>query len=138
MSTRVAGSEERYDSTTDKEDLQTKIQLTSNVAIEHEAYLESVQPENINSSDSEDDLDSSSPIYDEIYDTSDNQGVITFANFTSLEFSALYDLIAEHITVNWNVDRGRQSTVEGKAIFMFALSVIKWLKNGMRRLSHGS
>ena len=34
MSKTVAGSEGCYDPTTDKEDLQTKIQLTINVAIE--------------------------------------------------------------------------------------------------------
>ena len=125
MSKKVAGSEGRYDPTNDKEGLANKIQSAINVAIEHEAYLESVQPETVDSSDSDDDLDSSSPIFDEVYDTSGNQGVITLTNFTSIEFSALYDLIAEHVTVNWNVGRGRKSTYEGKDVFMLALSVVK-------------
>ena len=106
-------------------DLKSKINSAINVAIEHEAYLESVKTDNVDSSDSDDDLDSSSPIFDEVYETSGNQGVITLTNFTSLEFFALYDLISEHVAMNWNVGRGRKSVFEGKDVFMLAISVVK-------------
>ena len=108
MSNRFVATAGQHEPKSGMKDLKSIIHSAINVAIEHEAYLESVQPELVDSSDSEDELDFSSSIFDEVYDTSGNQGVITLTNFTSLEFSALYDLISEHVTTNWNVGRGRK------------------------------
>ena len=122
---RAKGQQAPRDVNNDRSNLSSMIQSAISVAMEHEAHLESMQPESVDLSDSDDDLDSPSPIFDEVYNSSGNEGLITLTNFNALEFSALYDYVSDHVTTNWNVGRGKKSKFTGKDVFLLAVSVVK-------------
>ena len=114
---RAKGQQAPRDVNNDRSNLSSMIQSAISVAMEHEAHLESMQPESVDLSDSDDDLDSPSPIFDEVYNSSGNEGLITLTNFNALEFSALYDYVSDHVTTNWNVGRDKKSKFTGKDVF---------------------
>jgi hypothetical protein len=109
---RAKGQQGARDVNNDRSNLSSIIQLDISVSIEHKAHLEAMQPETIDLSDSDNDLDSLSPIFDEVYNTTGNEGLVN-----SLKFSALYDLVADHVTTNWNVGRDKKSKFTGKDVF---------------------
>ena len=109
---RAKGQQGARDVNNDRSNLSSIIQLDISVSIEHKAHLEAMQPETIDLSDSDNDLDSLSPIFDEVYNTTGNEGLVN-----SLKFSALYDLVADHVTTNWNVGRDKKSKFTGKGVF---------------------
>ena len=81
---RAKGQQGARDVNNDRSNLSSIIQLDISVSIEHKAHLEAMQPEMIDLSDSDNDLDSLSPIFDEVYNTTGNEGLVN-----SLKFSAL-------------------------------------------------
>lgn len=75
--------------------------------------------------DSDDELDSESPIYDAFFEHGGSEAVRTTTNFSANEFLSLWDSVREHVIRNWNVGRGRRSPQKPKDVLFMTLATAK-------------
>lgn len=80
--------------------------------------------------ESDDDVDSESPIFDSFFRSGDAAGICTMINFTPPEFHRIYDSIHEHVVDKLNVGRGRKSVYKPRnvlfIIFTFSKHCESW------------
>ena len=58
--------------------------------------------------ESDDEADSSSPIFDSFHTSGGSKAIGDMINFSPREFNALWFERPDHVTANWNVGRGRK------------------------------
>lgn len=76
--------------------------------------------------DSDDENDSSSPLFDTFYHCNGSAAILSLTNFTPTEFHSLWDVVEDVASRNWNVGRGRKSPQKSKDVFLMVLTVAKF------------
>ena len=76
------------------------VQAAVMVASEYEAQLKAMQPDHVDSSSSVDEDNYDSSIFDQLYKSTGNSGVMTLTNFNVTQFSNLFNLIFDYAITN--------------------------------------
>ncbi|ETV73531.1 hypothetical protein H257_11656 [Aphanomyces astaci] len=70
-------------------------------------------------------LDSTSPIYDAFVDDQGPDGILTMTNFSPSEFNILWADIRQYLSKHWNTGSGRKSEVTGRDLLLMMLTSLK-------------
>ena len=79
----------------------------------------------VRAADSDDEVDSESPIFNSFYNAGGNQSVLKMTNFTAPEFRKLCGILHTTITTKWNNGRGKRSEYKQIDVLFILLVVMK-------------
>ena len=105
-------------------DATNALQVLTDVAAERQNGLEqfSVQPY---LSDTDEEDDSESPIFDRFYESRGGRAIVSMINFDPTEFQIIWANYREFIITNYNCGRGRKSAHSGKDVLFMMLATMK-------------
>ncbi len=89
---------------------------------QREAEINRYSNENVESDDA---VESPSPIYDSFFAQNGFATIHLLTNFSSVEFNQIYDFIKEFVSANWNVGRGKKCEFGGKDMLFMVLVTMK-------------
>ena len=83
------------------------LQILSDVAADRQTQIQQY-PTSILHDSSDEEENSTCPIYDAFYQANGSEGILRMTNFSSNEVEEIYGQIKTFISDNWNVRRGRR------------------------------
>ena len=100
------------------------LKLLAAVAADRDAVYEEIS-DCIFDTDSDDDYESSSPVYDSFYSQGRSATILQLSNFSASEFQTLWVSIMNLIHPLWNKGRGRTTKYSAKDVFLMVLVTAK-------------